>query len=120
MTHARGRVNETHGVARVVVYGSSGVGKSTFASELARRCGTTRGRVLSHLVLRRERHGRKTTARSGLKRDLPFVRKTLRSYTRRRAHGEALAEKATALGVRVVRVSSPRDARRLTSDWIQT
>lgn len=70
-------------------------------------------RLFRQLVLRRERHGRKTSARSALDRELPFMRKTLRNHGRRRVHGEALAVKATSLGVRVQRVSSPSGASRL-------
>ena len=48
-----------------------------------------------------------------IQRDLPFVRKTARSYPRRKAHGEALAAQAASIGVRLDRVASPREARRL-------
>lgn len=70
-------------------------------------------RLLRQLVLRQQRHGRRTTPVSALRRDLPFIRKTLTNFERRREHGEALAAKATALGLRVHRVPSPADAARL-------
>lgn len=71
------------------------------------------GRVFRQLLLRHERHGRKTTVRSALERELPFVTKTLRSCRRRRAHGTGLAAKATFVEVRVARVPSPTSAGRL-------
>ena len=70
------------------------------------------GRMLRQLLLREQRHGRRTTLRSAWQRELPFVAKTLRSYPRRRDHGHDLAARATALGLRVERLPSPRAARR--------
>lgn len=168
-------------VRKVVVYGSSGAGKSAFASELARslhlehveidvlaydkdgrhvahellrkrferaleadawvvegmhRDELTRalqsadmfvwldyskgvvarrlcGRLLRQLVLCKRRHGRRTTARSAVERELPFIRKTLRSYDRRRGHGGALIAGAIGLGIQTHQPRSPADARRL-------
>ena len=166
---------------RVVVYGSSGVGKSTFASELARshrlkhveidllaydsegahvehellrerfhqalaaEAWVVEGmhrdelyralrsadtfvwldypkavvarrmsvRLLRHLIFRQRRHGRRVTVRSALKRELPFIRKTLASYERRRTHGQALMNEAAALGLRRHHPRSPSEAGRL-------
>ena len=77
---------------------------------VARRLGE---RLLSQLFLRQKRHGRRTTPRSAFRRELPFIRKTLRSYERRREHGEALAAKAAELGLQVHRIPSPAAAVRL-------
>lgn len=77
---------------------------------VARRLGE---RLLGQLLLGQKRHGRRTTPRSAFRREFPFIRKTLRSYERRREHGEALAAKAADLGLQVHRVLSPADAARL-------
>lgn len=170
-------------VARVVVYGSGGSGKSTFAASLAHNTGSPHveidllaydaegvhvsqellrqrfeealavgswivegmhrdqlyralpeaetfiwldysrviiarrlvRRVLRQLLLKEERHGRITTIRSAWQREVPFVKKTIRSHGRRREHGQNLAAKAAALGVEVVRLSSPRQAHQRVS-----
>lgn len=79
--------------------------RSVVARRLARR-------LLRQLVLRHKRHGRTTTVRSAVQRDLPFIRKTLSNHHRRREHGEELAATATALGLQVRKLSSPGETRR--------
>jgi hypothetical protein len=63
--------------------------------------------------LRQQRHGRRTTVLSAVRREVPFVRTTLAGYERRRAHGNALMTAATALGLQVHQAQSPGRARHL-------
>lgn len=163
---------------RVVVYGSSGAGKSTFASALAERHGLAHieldllaydadgihvdlpvlhgrfqqaltadgwvvegmhrdelgvalhsadtfvwldysrpvvaarlvSRLVGHAAFPRERHGRRMTLRSVVRRELPFVWTSIRKHPRRRAHGEALMERALGHGLSVHRLATPHEA----------
>lgn len=169
-------------VRRVVVYGSSGSGKSVFASQLAalglephveidvlayddgihveqaelqqrfgsfitgdtwvvegmhrdqlevaipradvfvwidipRRIVTYRlvTRTLRHALRRHPRHGRRVSLHSLVRRELPFIIKSVRSVPRRQEHARRLADLARASDVEVVQLSSSRTVRA----WVQ-
>lgn len=75
-------------------------------------------RVLVQLVTGRRRHGRRTTLRSARRLELPFVRKTVASHARRRAHGARLVALASSRGVTGVHLRSARQARRWVRDVV--
>lgn len=73
------------------------------------------GRVLRQWITKRERHGQRTTLATLRRREVPFIRKTLRSHERRRQHGRKFVEEASSQGVAVIHLTAARKAKR----WIR-
>jgi adenylate kinase family enzyme len=68
-------------------------------------------RTFRHAITRRPRHGRRTSVRALLDRDLPFIVKSVRNVPRRQAHARQLVELSYERHVKVVHLTSAKGVR---------